>query len=69
MKFRSQLDSTRFFYIQEGIAIGLISAYSKAFIPTFPILELFGFLGPILTIAFTIKTWADVKKNGEEKKP
>ena len=65
MKFRSQLDSTRFFYIQEGIAIGIFSAIAKTFFPGYPILELFGFIGPILTVAYGLKTWEHTK-NGEK---
>jgi len=68
MKFRSQLESTRFFYIQEGIAIGVLASVAKTFFPSFPILELFGFTGPMITIAFGLKTWGGIKENGAKSK-
>jgi len=67
MKRNSHFESTRFFYIQEGIGIGLFAAIAKTFFATFPILELFGFVGPILTVAFTLKTWQHTKEaNGQK---
>ena len=68
MKFRSQLESTRFFYIQEGIAIGVLASIAKTFLPSFPILELFGFTGPMITLAFGLKTWGHSKENGTKSK-
>ena len=61
MKFKSQLDSTRFVYVQEGIIVGLIGAFAKVILPTFPLLELYGFLGPIIGLAFGLKTYGDIK--------
>lgn len=68
MKFRSQLDSTRFFYVQEGLAIGVLGAIAKTFLHAFPLLELYGFVAPIITIAFGLKTWGGIKENGTKSK-
>ena len=70
MKFRSQLDSTRFFYIQEGLAIGIASAIAKCIFKSFPFMEfLTAFVLPLLALAFGFKSWAEVKatesKNGK----
>jgi hypothetical protein len=64
MKFKSQLDSTRFFYVQEGLAVGVLGAIAKTFLPTFPVLELYSFVAPIVGLAFGLKTWGSLKENG-----
>jgi xanthosine utilization system XapX-like protein len=62
MNFKNALESTRFFYIQEGLAIGVVGAFAKVFLPTFPVLELYGFVGPMVAIAFGLKQWGEVKE-------
>jgi len=61
MRFRAKADSTRFIYIQEAIAVGLIGAFSKVAFSSFPVIELYGFLGPILLGAYGLKTWGHSK--------
>lgn len=70
MNFSSQLASSRFTYVQEGLIIGLVGAVAKTIFPSFPIIELFGFVGPIIGLAFGLKTYGDIqtKKNGIESK-
>lgn len=72
MKFKSQLDSTKFFYVQEGLAIGIGAAIAKCFFKEFPFMEfLTAFVLPLLALAFGFKSWQDVKttesKNGKPK--
>jgi hypothetical protein len=61
VKFKSQLDSTRFVYVQEGIVVGLLGAVAKTIFVAFPLLELYGFLGPIIGLAFGLKTYGDIQ--------
>jgi xanthosine utilization system XapX-like protein len=61
MVFKSQLASTRFVYVQEGLIIGLVGSIAKALWPPFPIIELFGFVGPIIGLAFGLKTYGDIQ--------
>jgi len=68
MKVLAQLDSTRFVFIQEALAIGVAASVAKTFLPTFPILELFGLVVPVVTLAYTVKTWENneaEKRNGK----
>jgi len=67
MRFSSQLDSTRFFFIQEGVAIALFSGIFKTFFATYPIMEVFGFIGPMLIFAYGLKTWGHTKENNEQR--
>lgn len=64
----SKLSSTRFFYIQEALAIGVLGAVAKTLWSSFPIVELYGFTGPIIAIAFGLKTWGH-KDNGTATQP
>jgi hypothetical protein len=74
MKFKSQLDSTRFVYIQEAFAIGILGSFAKVVFPNFPVIELYGFIGPVVAIAYGLKTFGDAKEteiraaNGKAKK-
>jgi hypothetical protein len=61
MKFKSQLDSTRFVYIQEALAIGVLGSFAKVMFPQFPVIELYGFIGPVIMVAFGLKTYGDNK--------
>ena len=61
MTFKAKADSTRFIYIQEGIAVGLIGAFAKVIWPGFPVIELYGFMGPIILGAYGLKTWGHSK--------
>jgi hypothetical protein len=65
-RFGSQLGSTRFLYIQEGLAIGVMGAVAKTIFPTFPVLELYGFVAPLIAIAFGLKTWGNGKETIEK---
>jgi xanthosine utilization system XapX-like protein len=57
MIFESKIDSTRFVFVQEGIVVGLLGSLARVIWPTFPTIELFGFLGPLLLGAYGFKTW------------
>jgi len=61
MSFTSQLGSTLFVYVQEGIIVGLIGAFAKVFWTGFPVIELYGFIGPLLGLAFGLKTFGDIQ--------
>ena len=61
---QEMLDSSRFFYVQEGIGVGFLAAIIKTIFLRFPLIELYAFVGPIVMIAFGLKTWGDIKKNG-----
>lgn len=63
MKFKSQLDSTRFVYIQEAFAIGVLGSFAKVVFPAFPVIELYGFIGPVVAIAYGLKTFGDVQSD------
>ena len=67
METKRPFESTRFIYIQEALAIGILGSFAKVLFPGFPVIELYGFIGPIIMIAFGIKTWSDIKENGKEK--
>jgi xanthosine utilization system XapX-like protein len=71
-RFKQQLCSTRFVYVQEGMLIGIGAAFAKVAFPSFPIIELYGFVGPIISLAFGLKSWADIKeteaRNGNQPK-
>ncbi|MFA5378623.1 MAG: hypothetical protein WC455_22910 [Dehalococcoidia bacterium] len=62
-KFKSQLDSTRFVYIQEALAIGVLGSFAKVLFPNFPVIELYGFIGPVIMVAFGLKTYGDNKES------
>jgi hypothetical protein len=47
--------------VQEGIIVGLIGAVAKTILTAFPLLELYGFLGPIIGLAFGLKTYGDIQ--------
>jgi hypothetical protein len=68
VKFKSQLDSTRFTYVQEGIIVGLLGAVAKTIFSAFPLLELYGFIGPIIGLAFGLKTYGDIKAEENNRK-
>jgi xanthosine utilization system XapX-like protein len=69
MQIKSLFCSSRFIYVQEGIAVGLIGAFAKVLFPSFPIIELYGFLGPIIGLAFGLKTYGHIKANENNKPP
>jgi hypothetical protein len=58
-----KIDSTRFFYIQEGLVVGVWASIMKVIFPTkFPFLEFcIAFVLPLLGYAFGVKTWGDTK--------
>jgi xanthosine utilization system XapX-like protein len=57
MIFESKTDSTRFVFVQEGIAVGIFGAIARVIWPAFPVIELYGFIGPLLLGAYGFKTW------------
>jgi xanthosine utilization system XapX-like protein len=61
IKFTEHLGSSRFLYVQEGLLVGLIGAFAKVVWTGFPIIELFGFIGPIIGLAFGLKTYGDIQ--------
>lgn len=71
-RFRQQLCSTRFVYVQEGLLIGVAGAFAKVAFPIFPIVELYGFVLPLLGLAFGLKSWSDIReteaRNGNQPK-
>jgi hypothetical protein len=68
MKFKCQLDSTRFTYIQEALGIGLFTFIMKSAVwHDAPLIEfLTGFVLPLVGIAFGFKTFGDIQENKNE---
>ena len=63
---RKLFESSRFTIIQEGLLIGIIGAAAKTIWPGFPIIELYGFTGPIVLGAYGMKTWGHAKEGENE---
>jgi hypothetical protein len=60
MKLASQLDSTRFFFVQEGLAIAIAGAAAFTIWSGFPYVAMMGFVSPMILGSYWLKTWGHV---------
>lgn len=53
----TKLDSTRFFFVQEGLVIAVLGAIVFTIWNTFPYVAMMGFVVPLVGGAYWLKTW------------